>query len=92
MQEIAQDFKTDLQFAVQTMAALQEAAEAYLAYLKTQICVQYMQNGLQLCPKISSWPDASMVKGHKYQVCNNSQSFSGPPNPPKDEICFEKLF
>ena len=33
VQEIAQDFKTDLQFAVQTMAALQEAAEAYLVGL-----------------------------------------------------------
>ena len=31
--EIAQDFKTNLRFAVQTMAALQEAAEAYLVGL-----------------------------------------------------------
>ena len=33
VREIAQDFKTDLRFAVQTMAALQEAAEAYLVGL-----------------------------------------------------------
>ena len=33
VQEIAQDFKTNLQFAVQTMAALQETAEAYLVGL-----------------------------------------------------------
>ena len=33
MREIAPDFKTDLRFAVQTMAALQEAAEAYLVGL-----------------------------------------------------------
>ena len=33
MREITQDFKTDLQFAVQTMAALQEATEAYLVGL-----------------------------------------------------------
>ena len=33
VREIAQDFKTDLQFAVQTMAALQEATEAYLVGL-----------------------------------------------------------
>ena len=33
VREIAQDFKTDLHFAAQTMAALQEAAEAYLVGL-----------------------------------------------------------
>ena len=33
VREIAQDFKTDLRFAVQTMVALQEAAEAYLVGL-----------------------------------------------------------
>ena len=33
VREIAQDFKTDLRFAVQTMAALQEAAEVYLVGL-----------------------------------------------------------
>ena len=33
VREIAQDFKTDLCFAVQTMAALQEAAEAHLVGL-----------------------------------------------------------
>ena len=39
--EIAQDFKIDLQFAVQTMAALQEAAEAYLVGLfeDANLCV-----------------------------------------------------
>ena len=33
VREIAQDFKTNLQFAVQTMAALPEATEAYLVDL-----------------------------------------------------------
>ena len=33
VREIAQDFKTNLRFAVQTMAALQEATEAYLVGL-----------------------------------------------------------
>ena len=33
VREIAQDFKTDLRFALQTMAALQEATEAYLVGL-----------------------------------------------------------
>ena len=89
---IAHDFKMDLQFAVQTMAALQEATEAYLAYLRMLICVQSMQKGLPSCPRISRWPGASMVKEHKYQAYNNSWSFSGPPNPPKDEIPLEKLF
>ena len=40
VREVAQDFKTDLWFAVQTMAALQEATEAYLAGLfeDTNLC------------------------------------------------------
>ena len=40
VREIAQDFKTDLCFAAQTMVALQEAAEAYLVGLfeDTNLC------------------------------------------------------
>ena len=93
VREIAQDFKTDLHFAAQTMAALQEAAEAYLVGLfeDANLCAIHAKR-VTSCPRISSWPGTSMVKEHKYQVYNNSQSFSGPPNPPKDEISLEKLF
>ena len=60
VQEIAQDFKTDLQFAVQTMAALQEATEAYLVGLfeDSNLCtihakqVTIMPKDIQLARRI----------------------------------------
>ena len=64
----------------------------WLAFLKMQICVQFMQNGLQLCPKISSWPDTFVVKEHKYQVCNNSQSFQDHQILPKMKYALKSYF
>ncbi|KAH9307850.1 hypothetical protein KI387_035761 [Taxus chinensis] len=45
VREIAQDFKTDLRFQSSAIAALQEAVEAYLSYMDSEIgaiMVQYM--------------------------------------------------
>ncbi|KAF2296465.1 hypothetical protein GH714_038301 [Hevea brasiliensis] len=63
VREIAQDFKTDLRFQSSAVAALQEAAEAYLVgLLKTQISVPFMPRGLLLCPKISSLQEGLGVR------------------------------
>ena len=60
VREIAQDFKTDLRFQAQAIAALQEAAEAYLVGLfkDTNLCgihtkrVTIMPKDIQLARRI----------------------------------------
>ena len=60
VREIAQDFKTDLRFQAQAIAALQEAAEAYLVGLfeDTNLCgihakrVTIMSKDIQLARRI----------------------------------------
>uniref|UniRef100_A0A803LPT0 Histone H3 n=1 Tax=Chenopodium quinoa TaxID=63459 RepID=A0A803LPT0_CHEQI len=60
VREIAQDFKTDLRFQSSVVAALQEAAEAYLVGLfeDTNLCeihakrVTIMLKGIQLARRI----------------------------------------
>ena len=60
VREIAQDFKTDLRFQAQVIAALQEAAEAYLIGLfeDTNLCaihakrVTIMPKDIQLARRI----------------------------------------
>ena len=60
VREIAQDFKTDLHFQASAIAALQEAAEAYLVGLfeDTNLCaihakhVTIMPKGIQLARRI----------------------------------------
>ncbi|KMT01946.1 hypothetical protein BVRB_9g209670 [Beta vulgaris subsp. vulgaris] len=53
VREIAQDFKTALRFQSSAVAALQEAAKAYLVgLLRILICALFMLRELQLCLKI----------------------------------------
>ena len=62
VREIAQDFKTDLQFQAQAILALQEVAEAYLVGLfeDTNLCgihakrVMIMPKDIQLAQRICS--------------------------------------
>ncbi|KAE8721610.1 histone H3.2 [Hibiscus syriacus] len=56
VREIAQDFKTDLRFQSSAVAALQEAAEAYLVGLfeDTNLCAIHTRKGLLLCLRIFS--------------------------------------
>ena len=66
VREIAQDFKTDLRFQREAIAALQEAAKAYLGgYLRILICVPSMPNELRSLPKTFSWHTESVVREHK---------------------------
>ena len=60
VREIAQDFKTDLQFQSVEILCLQEVAEAYLVGLfKTPTCAPSMQSKSPSCPGTFSWPDKS---------------------------------
>ncbi|XP_059436745.1 uncharacterized protein LOC132169795 [Corylus avellana] len=69
VREIAQDFKTDLRFQSSAVAALQEAAEAYLVGLfeDTNLCaihakrVTIMPKDIQLARRIRGEPSVSSV-------------------------------
>ncbi|CAA6668382.1 unnamed protein product [Spirodela intermedia] len=64
VREIAQDFKTDLRFQSSAVAALQEAAEAYLVGLfeDTNLCA-ITPSESPSCPRTSSSHAGSAVRG-----------------------------
>ena len=79
VREIAQDFKTDLQFQSNAIGALQEASEAYLVGLYEDInlcaihakCVTIMPKDLQLSAGlgVSEHKDNAFQK-EKYKIVN----------------------
>ena len=66
VREIAQDFKTDLQFQAAAIRALQEVAEAYLVGLfdDTNLCTIHAKR-VTIMPRISSSPEGSVGSGHE---------------------------
>ena len=91
VQEIAQDFKTDLQFQSGAVMAPQEASEYYLVGLfeDTNLCTIHAK---QVTIMLKDMQLARQIRGERSQFfleLTTLQSFSGPPNPPKGKYLYE---